>query len=528
MRINMVPYSLTNYEENYHHLDNVLSSIRSFVIEHPKPTILEFDYYTSHNLTLFFVEPNFDFNKLQQIIYDINKIMPSIKRIFSKPIIILKDVNDVLPVEVVKKIGQETITYLGNHFNDVSNIKGKLVKPRRLLTELYEDDYSIYENVIFCHFIDAILKYARQTMRVLENMLYASEIMNVNFLERIDHADYFLSLGKLHTGYMRDSIKYYDKAKTSYKKLASIIDTITPYLKKRIYQANKKNTKKMRLKKTNIFKNQKDYRRIFITYKLFLEKKIIDNNERFEIDTNKLQNDYFSFVELLTIFALNNFSFKTSTRKRLNLNKLDNSFTYNGWDITIENYKNLCLIINVKKETTYRIALCPTIHDFDIELDISKLKLDEVVICDPFEKSYLTRDTLLVSMEDIESFRRIQQLFLKGMIYADKVMDTCPFCGAELHYNKEGDQFECNTCHMIIKKAKCDMQNKSYFYAGFPPEIVDQKAVINSFSNKWLLNKTIEGLYHYRNITKINASGDIICPECGEIHKNKLVKTFIN
>src|SRR5574344_2268868 len=107
----MSNYLIDSYSGEYHHLDIVLSSIRSFVVEHPKPTILEFDYFCSHNLTLFYMEPNFDFQKIKDVIDEINKVMPSIKRIFSKPIIVLRDVDDILPVEVVNKISQSTMTY---------------------------------------------------------------------------------------------------------------------------------------------------------------------------------------------------------------------------------------------------------------------------------------------------------------------------------------------------------------------------------------------------------------------------------
>src|SRR5574344_279324 len=159
--------------EEYTHLESVLRSISGFIVKHPRVNYIEFDYYTTHDITLFFVEPNFDFNALKENIDKIIDILAPCKRIFSKPIIALKDSPHVLPVEVVSRINQKTLSYLGNHFNDVDNITNRGVKPRKLLTTIYEDDYGIYENMVFCNFIDVVLSYCRRNLRILRNLLYA-------------------------------------------------------------------------------------------------------------------------------------------------------------------------------------------------------------------------------------------------------------------------------------------------------------------------------------------------------------------
>ena len=141
---------------------------------------IEFDYYIAHDLTLFFIEPNVNFDTISSTLELIKKALPSIKRIFSKPIIALKDIPEVSPVELVSKTNQDTLFHLANHLNSVGNIKNGKIKPRKLLTQIYEDDYALYENIIFCNFVDEIISYCKKNMRYLENILYASEEMEYN------------------------------------------------------------------------------------------------------------------------------------------------------------------------------------------------------------------------------------------------------------------------------------------------------------------------------------------------------------
>ncbi|NCU27643.1 hypothetical protein EOM86_13155 [Candidatus Nomurabacteria bacterium] len=137
------------YDE-YKRFSSLLEGIESFVKKHPILTYIEFDYYVVHDMTLFSIEPDFDFGHLDEMIKHMRKTMPAVKRIFNKPIIVLKDTDDVLPVENTRIINQNTLLHLANHSQNVANLTERGVKPRKLLTRIYEDDYSIYENVIFC------------------------------------------------------------------------------------------------------------------------------------------------------------------------------------------------------------------------------------------------------------------------------------------------------------------------------------------------------------------------------------------
>lgn len=507
--------------EDYHHLETVLHSINGFVKRHKKLTYIEFDYYTTHDLTLFFVEPDFNFQDLKVNLAKINKILPATKRILSKPIIALKDSPEVLPVEIVNKINQNTIQYLGTHLNDVGNITKRGIKPRKLLTQIYRDDYSIYENIIFCNFIDEVMHYCRQNMRILKDLLYASETMEFNLLERVNHLDYFLALGKLHTGYIRDFDKNYDISKELYKEIITILNTIRPRLNKPVY-VNNKRRKKLDLKKTNIFLMQKDYHQIYSTYKYFINHKLIAKEDKSIVDLKSLKDNYFLFIKILAIFSLGHFNFKLNENDVMDIKNLDSIFTFKKWTINLLSIKNIGLKISISKNKSYSFLLIPVIDQVDDAQLLTlkdKYNVDEVIRCTPFEDNYVVSKSTLISMENIDSFRRLQQIYLKGMIYSDTKHNSCPFCKGKLKHNQSKDLYECDSCRLVIKKATCEETNKKYYYTLISGLKVNKYNLFSYTQDSlWLYSRNVEGAMFYRNITKLDENGNIVCPHCQKSH----------
>ena len=63
--------------------------------------------------------------------------------------------------------------------------------------------------------------------------------MEFDLLQRVNHLNYFLALGKLHTGYVRNFDKYYVVSKHCLKELTDIYNTIIPRLKRPVYNFHK-------------------------------------------------------------------------------------------------------------------------------------------------------------------------------------------------------------------------------------------------------------------------------------------------
>ncbi len=508
--------------EEYNRFSSLLEGIQDFVKKHQVVSYIEFDYYVVHDMTLFSIEPDFDFEKLEKMIHHIRKSTPAIKRIFSKPIIVLEDTDDVLPVENARIINQNTLLHLANHSQNVSNLTNKGVRPRKLLTRIYEDDYAIYENVIFCNFIDGILSLIKQNRRTLNSLLYASNIMRFNLLEKVNHVNYFLALGKLHTGYIRDYSQYFNLSKEMLRELSLISHAINPRLKKPVYQKNVNRNKNLRLKKTNIFLMQKDYHQVYKTYKYLLGNQIKVKEEKESVDFDLMRRNYLMYVQILTIFSVGHFNFEIDPQFKINLSSLDITFSFKDWKLDIFNNNKKDILLYFTQEKTYRIMITSSVYDVKTLNNYKKIYgVNEVVVANQFDEDYLERDDVYISMQDIDSFRRIQQIILRGMIYSDAKRDVCPFCGGKLLKNPYLGFYQCNDCMTQIKESVCDENGKSFFYTD---NAHLKKYVINKSDFKhddyWYYERQIESLMYFRNITKINHNSEIICPYCNKIHEN--------
>lgn len=498
-------------------LKDGLKSIDEFKSHKEDFTYSEFDYYTSHSLKLFYVEPDFDFVKVSQTLDALINALPAIKRIFSKPIITLEDIPEVLPVEIVSRFDNNTFTYLGTHSNDVEDIKNNgEIKPRKLLTKIYEDYYSIYENVIFANFIEETMKYLRISMLNIENILSIVDIMGFNLLDRSNHTSYFLALGKLHTSYRRDFDAYLEMSKSLFNKIEFILAEIKPRLKKPVYAKNKGKKRHLALKKTNIFTMQKDYKKIYNLYKYYIKNNLIKNDLN-EEEIEKVNNDYVSFNQVMAIFAAGHFNFETKLNDKIAFDNFNIDFAFKKWNLNISSPDNKCIILNFLKDRNYKILLKPTlevIDDDELSSLIAQYNCNEGYFTQPFSNDFNSKNKIFISMDDVDSFRRIQQLLLKGMVYSDKSKDECPFCHSILHYDDKTHQHICENCGTIIKDVICATENKQYTYTSIKNHALkDKNEVINK--KPWD-KRTYEGNMFFRNITKIDEYNRLICPICNK------------
>jgi ribosomal protein L37AE/L43A len=518
----MGPYYVRISDEDYFRFSSLLKNIESFVEKHDMVSYIEFDYYVVHDMTLFSVDPDFDFEKLKNAIGLIRKTMPAVKRIFGKPIVVLKDSDDVLPVENARIINQSTFLHLANHTHNVSNLTKQGVKPRKLLTRIYEDDYGIYENVVFCNFIDEVLSLIKKNERTLNSLLYASNVMKFNLLEKVNHVDYFLALGKLHTGYIRDFNRYFILSKELLGELSAVKNVIHPRLCKPVYKKNATRNPRLALRKTNIFLMQKDYRQVYRTYKFLQSHHDLQPENKGKIDYEQLNQNFLTYVRILTLFAIGHFNFEIDPKAKMNLRFLNSVFFFKGWKLIVSNTIKNEIILQFSKDHAYRIMIAGSLTDPDeIQRRKEDYEVDEVIIANPFDEDYVERDDVYISMEDVDSFRRIQQILLKGMVYSDRSRDVCPFCGGKLHKDPYRDVYQCNDCMTQIKGTVCPNTCKPFFYTDnahlkkYAINITDYKQ-----DEYWFYKKKVESSMFFRNITKIDHTGAMICPFCKKTHSD--------
>lgn len=479
----------------------------------------ELDQCTLQNLNLFIL-PNDEY--FLSLLASLNKIiqsLPALKRIFTKPITRLQDVNNILPTESVRVINNQSVVHASLHSQLWGDITEEGLKPRKLLTIDRQEDYEIYENVAFVRLVRLLLDFVNKNTAHLKDVMYACRDLQVNLLDRTNHLNYFLAIGKLHISYARAQNEYAALYEQCLEKLFFISKTLHSKLNTPIYRICKKNKSKLTLKKTNIFRLHKDYRQVYALLKWFHKDKeeILFSPEYDDFDCLP----YANYCSLLTVFAAGHFNFQFSSTKKLNFLKLNANAEYSGWKLNIKSLEKdgiYGLLLSVNKETTYRICLLfcrnEPLSAKQIQTFQKEYEAEEYRIASPLEQ--LDTNNVYISLFDIDSFRRIQQLLLRAMIYADTSHTLCPFCGHSL--KQEDAVYSCPVCQTKISQWICDETNQPYYTTSIAKSSFLKRQKGELDKNKFLFHKYAESQMHYRNITNLTANGTPICPKCGKTH----------
>lgn len=506
---------LFNFKKN-----NEYSNVLNYSKENNNISFKQFDEDLLNKIYLFDVPNDEFFSQIDIQLNKIIKVLPSIKKILSKPIVYLKDKQEIVPVEAVKVINNQTLAHVAIHTELWNDITKEGIKPRKLMTIEKIENYVIYENIVVTRVINSILDFIKKTILLMKDILYGCQDIHFNMLDRTHHKQYFLAIGKLHMEYASAHERHYSLYFSCIEKLMYIEKTLTSKLKAPLYQLCNKNKSKIKLKKTNVFRSHKDYKNIYEIAKLFetnLESKN-DNNIELDIKTEQYSN----FVNLLLIFAIGHFNFKFKENEKFDFFNLNNDCSYNNWNLNIKNISenNIYGIkLTFNKDKQYSICIIynnvSDVSDNDIQVFKEKNKANEYLFTS-YEK-YGKKDILYLSIYDVDSFRRLQQLLLKGMVYSDTTHDICPFCGSKL-VDKEGI-YECNICRGQIYEKTCPKTNNKYYvttikkYTSYANTNTNQKE-----KRKFLHDRYSDARLHFRNITPLSIDGTLLCSECGLKH----------
>lgn len=508
-------------EENKTLVSNVslsdYTAFLSFAKANPSLTYESFDSHTMKDLSLFAVREDIDFSAIEGFADRIIRELPAIKRVFSAPVIRLKDGSEILPVEAVKIINNRTVVHALSHSELWESVSEGSVRPKKLMTLQHEDQYEIYENLIFAKMIGIVLHHVRKNVCILTELLYSNREMKFDLLERVNHLSHYIAMAKLHTGYIREYDKYRAPAERCLDKLFFLERIIESRLGSTVYKKCKSKHKNLTLKKTNIFRMHKDYHRVYLLMKYLIEQKLDDGELDQNEDVTKEKTDaYGAFCAMMLVFSVGhfNFDFKDST---FDFTDLKAHAEFLSWTLDIEKLEidgKYAFSLTFFKDKEYKVLLvCENGGASEIG---NASDFDELL--------YMSFDTddkrMHVSLYDIDSFRRIQRVLLRGMVMSDTARDTCAFCGKPLERTEFNGSvsYECDSCRMQIRSLICPETNKKYTASFIKHYTVARE---EQTSDDILLKKRAEALMHFRNITEIDENGSVICPICNKNHVKK-------
>ncbi len=187
---------------------NLYEDLLKFTEAHPRMNYAEFDSFILKEISLFDVPDDEFLANTEKVVDKIIAALPSLKRIFARPIIRLTDVDQIVSIEAVKVVDNRSIVHAAAHSELWDDISKDYIKPRKLMTIDYSESYSIYENIAFAYAIDTILAFIKQALVRLKDILYGCRDMYFNLLDRTHHNLYFLAIGKLHLEYVHARLSH--------------------------------------------------------------------------------------------------------------------------------------------------------------------------------------------------------------------------------------------------------------------------------------------------------------------------------
>lgn len=503
-------------------VEDEYAAVLRFASSHSALTYGAFDAATMKELSLFALRDGRGFEAFEATLDRVIAALPALKRIFARPIMRLKDAGELLPVESVKVINNRTLSYASVHSETWDSVSAEGVRPKKLLTVKHEDSYVTYENIGFAKAVSVILHLVSDGERLLSDAMFASRDMRFNLLERENHLSYFLAIGKLHVGYVHNYDRYKDLARRCTEKLLFIDRAIGNRRNAPVYKSCRDKIDSFVLKKSTTFRVHKDYGQVYQLLKWFAETRL-DMAEETEVPDEEAENapGYTAYCNLISLFAAGHFGFAFDEKPfdplHLDVRARSGSFRLEMRTLTVG--KKKALLLAVKKETLYRILILPDGIERDLDKFRARCRAEEFITASPNPKD----GSVCLSLFDMDSFRRVQQLLLRAMVYADEKRDVCPFCGdtptEEKNTLSPFRAYACGACRTRIIHAVCPETEKPFFATaikGYFPKPADFAS--GGRKERLLYKKQIEGSLFFRNVTPVERDGILLCPHCGKDH----------
>ena len=506
-----VPTTVKKFGQEY-------ADIEKFVRAHSRFSYEQFDGYVLKDITLFDIPGDEHFRAVEEELDAILRALPSIRRIFARPLIRLKDTHETVPVEQAYVIDSYTFSHASVHSELWEDIIEDGIKPRKLMAVGRTETFVLYENLVLTYVIDAVFRVLARARILLLDALYDCTDMQFNFLDRTHHDSFFLAMGKLHIEYARAHIQPYSAYARCVDKIRFIEKALRPRLSSSLYLECKKKKGKITLKRSNAFRLHKDYREIYrLAVMLDREKELLQD----DVDENLEKDDgYRMFCTLISIFAAGHFRFYFDEQTVIAPDSLDADCVFDGWKLNMRLVRGGGrdgILYSFKKEKEY--SICMMIGNGGVAYEKMKeihenIPADEYLFADP--EKYGEKDVVYLNLYNIDSFRRIQQMLLRGMIYSDTANTVCPFCGRAVV--KTDDGYECPICRAEVKKLICPETGKEYFTSGIK-KYRSEKETRKNEQDTFLHDRYAEASMHFRNITPIGDDGSLLCPHCGKKHE---------
>jgi hypothetical protein len=250
--------------------------------------------------------------KIDSVLDMIYLYRENIMQVFMHPKIHLKETQQVLPIEVVKRVGHESIRHLASHSEHWESVRVSGLVPARLLARTLEDEYAIYENVVAKNLVDKLYTMMLRKRKELKIIAYNFDAKESIYSLSNQQPNVYAAYTALFKGYSDNSLQDVKKVTAAQlQMIEEILANLAVCRESSLYSRLKKVPMiSGQLKPTNIFLMDKHYKYIYKLWKELMRIHIAYADEDKSKDDSEITDEYFKFTFSTMIFALNHFNFQ--------------------------------------------------------------------------------------------------------------------------------------------------------------------------------------------------------------------------
>lgn len=196
----------------------------------------------------------------------IEETLPYIQKAIDEQRRFIKQVDNVVRIELAKKIGPDSVKHLSQHTNFIAKVEGDMVTPNKILTIEREESFAIYENRVLMtlirkalHFVDD--KYSK--MKDVPNDSYnkISMVRHIDFNEK--KVDFDLNYINESHETLADDLDVLDVSQLSdFDRIRRIRTTLNEFLNTQLMKEIAKEPEvRPPLTQTNLLKKNPNFKR---------------------------------------------------------------------------------------------------------------------------------------------------------------------------------------------------------------------------------------------------------------------------
>ena len=280
---------------------------KQFAYEYKNKINNEIESIQSGQLKMYAADQSAEVHDWTELFNKLEDAFSAFKSICEKPKSHLKAINEVRPIETVKRIGYESIPYLAAHSEDWLARTASGLKPAQLFSRVEDDEYQIYENRVTKTLIDLTLSFLRKKEKELKDQ-YEQLHGIMNSSVQTGSFGFDVTFQKAVSELMSSDKKGYENRSEMLDKVQKLHDRSRYLLKKyrtlrqtRLYRYLKK-TKSVTnpLNETNILLMDKHYSVVFKLWK-DIHRAIVPQDVTAENEAKfaDVQSDYLLFCKTL-------------------------------------------------------------------------------------------------------------------------------------------------------------------------------------------------------------------------------------